>query len=415
MEYMTNDNLEKKVGNVKSPESRDGFSESSGEVEDEILGKVYNGIDKVEDGDREIKSTLQGAGGSLEAVETKRKSEEIVEEAEKAGNIMEDGIDEITGNVKDDAGSAEEEIEKDKQDYESETTKRINAWHEEKDYNKKREEMERYKRGLIEEAKTIEGDIEDLKKELKENIGKRSEAAKELIGQLNGGVEISELGMFEREEVKKAFGEVAVICKNNLNIAELKYLEEFSDAKGNFDSLMNEHKEKEINIEQLRIMADDMREAYEYLKKIKEGEEGEAQEEVRGILGRIGEAIRNDPELKKKLIAAGIIAALFAVAAGVGLGAVTVAKLLGISAAEVFVYGAGAIISGGVLLKKRKVIKEALKGGGGIAFGGACIAMSWFNEENRDRAVKGLSGLNFPSWYVAWRDILLGKENESKA
>ena len=315
-----------------------------------------------------------------------------------------------------DTGSVEGEIGEDEQDYESEATKRINEW-KGVDKDKKREEMEIYKNRLVEETRDIEKNIEKLRKELEENLEKRSEAAEKLDEQLKGGAEISGLEMFEREKIKEASRVNMIINENNLNIAKLEYLAKLSGTGDNFDNLMDGHKGEEISIEELEIMADDAKYYCDYLENMKEGEEEEAQEEVRGLLGRFGDAIRNDPELRKKLIAAGIIATLLVLAAGVGLGAVAAAELLGIdSALEALAWG-GAIASIGVLIKERKMIGKALLGGGKMGFGGALMLASWMlDEENRDKVVKAASGLNFPSWYVAWKEFLgLGKENESKA
>ncbi len=436
IEDMTNNSSKE-----KTVDTRDVKSLKSGEKSPEDLGKVNNevlegvGVEKGEIKDRAeiINDILQKAkDDNPEVVKTKKENREIVNEAvkssdeikRKAGDIANDENPKVETKIETDESKNKKskepvakETEETEQDYKSEVLGRLEDWEKRDDNDKKREEMEEYKNELIRKTRDIKESIEELQDELNENAEKRAEVARRAEDQLKSGVEISKLEVFEREKIKEALKEVEIICKNNLNIARLKYLEKFTEAGDNFDNLMDEHKGEEIKIERLEIMADDAKRSCDYLEDLKGDEEKEAQKEVKGILGRFGDAIRDDPELQKKLIAAGIIAALLVLAAGVGItyGPEIMALVTADNAMKVLAWG-GVGASLGVLYWKRKRIKKALGEGGKIGFGGALLVASWFNEKNRDDFVKGVSGMNFPSWYNSMGKILgLNRENESKA
>ncbi len=368
------------------------------ETKNEISGKVDKEVGEIKRGDQRINSSLHG-DNSLEANKIREEGGGIVDKAVESGDKAKEEIDEIV---------------------DGERADRIKEWEEEKDSKKKKKEIEDYKAKLEAENLLAEGEsIEDRIKELREEVTKlakeEGKAAVKLGEQLS--VADSKLEGIGQEEARKAISDLAENAKNNLNVAKLDYLLRTEE------DLMSTHKDKEITIENLEEMANDLENLENFLvefKRMSDADKKEAQKEIKAYY-EVVKKLMKDPKVLGILIASGVLLGLAALFLATGM---PVPEALGITAEQAalgIALGVSALGTGvvGGYLFSNKEQRERLKEYGKIAAGGVIgagiLGLGWLlNEEKWDKFMRGASKESYPAWYHFFKELFgLPKEGET--
>ena len=329
----------------------------------------------------------------------------------------------------------EETMEEVEQRYKNERNEEVKEWRErgeneneeeskerkEEDIKMYKEKMERETERLLKEKETAEECIERLKEEIEAAIMERSRAAEKVQNELESGVDVLELSVFDQQEARKALGELITINRNNLNIAKLEYLLEAK--KDGLGDLMDNHREREFTIEALERMAEEVSGLEMYAKELEEmgeAEKKEAQEEVLGFIEKLKKMKEENPEAYKALKRAGAIIGLLALAAALGMGGMAALgwleaeAVVGIGGKEVLMLGAagGAVISGRYLWKHKEKVAKGMGTVAGMGVGGLFMLASYLlDEKRRDDFMKKASGADLPWWYYS---LVSNKEDSKK-
>ena len=365
------------------------------ETGSEISGKVDEKVDEVKGGDQEIGSSLHG-DDSLDADKIRGESGRVVDEAVESGDEAKEGVDGIVG---------------------SESDRKIEKWNK-KNPDDKKEDIEKYRRGLEEEnllagEESIEDRIEELRGEIEEFAARRAEAAMKVRESLSG-VDTPKLEGIEQEEAKEMIRELAESARNDLDIAKLDYLL-IPEA-----DLMDTHKDKEITIENLQEMADDLEGLENFLiefEAMSEADKKRAQEEIIAFAEKIEKFYNKHPEIFYILAAAGVIVGLklLFIAAGIAVSAWPVWLTKEVLVASTV--GAGMIAGGAYhFIKKenRERLGKLIGGGAGALAGVGILGLSWLlDKEKWDKFVKGISKEGYPDWYKASVTFFGLEENET--
>ena len=369
-----------------------------------------------------------------EIKELSKEEEEILEMMEKLGDSAEKKeIENEIQKIADELSKIEEESElfkivnEEMQSMElnslfenARNKKRIEDWEKEYSDEEKKEEIGNYKEklkgelereDLLAEGEDIKDRIEELRKETEEFAKKKAEAAKKI------GDSVSELEGFEQgqgqEQAREMIKDLAEHARNNLNVAKLKWVLEGEEP--DFGDLMDTHKDREITIENLQEMADDLEKLNDYLEKF-EAMSKEAKEEAREEMEEFLKWLKEHPEIIGILAAAGALKGieLFLTAMGMG-----IPPWLPVAIESAIPLAVGLIGLRHVLKNKeqRERLKEFGKGALGGALGGILLLGGWLlDEKNRDEAMEAISGTKLPSWYHSWKKILgLGTEETGKS
>ncbi len=398
-EDMTKDKLDtEKISDaenekLKTPEE----AESSVEFAEKVLDDVDEETARVLDMGGETLETTQGLDSNdPERGKVENETREVADEAAENMDETKEGIDETVG---------------------SESDRRIKDW-ERMDDDLKKEEIEKYKEGLkgdaeaiLAKGESIEECIEKLRKETEEFAIERAAAAMKIREQLNGAD--SKLGGIEQGEAREMIRELAKNAKDNLNVAKLDYLLRTEE------DLMSTHKDKEITIENLEEMADDLESLENFLIELEglsEGMKIEAKEEVKSFVKKLKEFCDKHPEIIYVLAAAGVfMAAAFllsaigeAVPAWLTKELITVGAAVGVSA-----IGTGAL--GAYLCKEHgERLKEYGKIAAGGVIGAGILGLGWLlNKEKWEKFMKGASKADYPDWYHFMKELFGLKEDET--
>jgi len=234
----------------KDQEALEEKESSANEVAGEVLGNIGKETGEVFDaGGETLKTTEKLDGDDPERKRIEGETQEIKDEVIKSGDEAREGVDEIA---------------------ESESEKRIRDW-DETDDNKKKEEIESYeeilrvkleKDNLLAEGESIEDQIEELKKRTEEFAKKKAAMAMKVQEQC---ADAEKMEGIEQGEAREMIKDLARNAKDNLNIGRLKWFSQFE--ADNFGDLMNEHKVREVTMENLEEMADDLENLENFLAK----------------------------------------------------------------------------------------------------------------------------------------------------
>ena len=326
---------------------------------------------------------------------------------------VEDGTREVASKTVESRDEAKEEID---EIVGSESDRRREEWKNETDKDKKKEEIERYREGLkgdaeaiLAEGESIEDCIKRLREDLTEFASKTAEAAGKLEGQTEG------LG---QEEAREAIRDLAKSTKNNLDVAKLNYL-----LIPEVD-LLDKHKDKEITIENLEEMANDLENLENFLVEFEgksEEKKKEAQEEALAFADLVIK-LAKDPRTLEILKVAGVIVGVLTILTALGLGGHALfagVAALGITTEQAAIGTAlGAAAVGGYLFsskEQRERAKEYGKIAAGGVIGAGILGLGWLlNEEKWDKFMKGASKENYPAWYHFFKELFgLPKEGET--
>jgi len=315
---------------------------------------------------------------------------------------------------------AQNETDEEDEESGSENEKRVEDWknkpeeeRKEKIKNKK-EKLEKDLEKNVELPEDTAGKMKELRKyqeELKIKnkafIEEREDMLNKVQSQLDGGIDISSLDLGDRSEFKNVLSSFRNVTKNTLDIEKADYyLEAGKDELGD---LLDTHEDREISMEILEKIMGQIGDFEKYLKDLEDmtAEQLEVAEgEVRGLMDKLNDIYNKNPELFKKLLAAGVVIGVLILAAVV----------LGPAAVALYEW-ASAIEAGNITFEVTKVFFNYLGKGGAIAAGtaGAVVGggvlfkiISYLSDEKRrDDFVKEACGVSgFPSWYK----FLGGKE-----
>ena len=311
-------------------------------------------------------------------------------------------------------------------EYENKTDKRIKEWENKSDEEKVEVVKEKkigLEKDLREDVKVPEdvmgemGKLKDYQKELREKnrefIEEREDIMKKIQSQLDGGVDISNLDLGDRSEFKNVLSSFRNVTKNTLDIEKMDYYLEAGENE--LGDLLDTHEDREIAMESLEEIMGQIGKFEEYLKELESMTEKQleiAKEEVRGLLDKLNDIYKKNPELFKKLLAAGVVIGVLILAAVVlgpgAAGAFEWASTVGLEGISTGISGAtgatkallGCIGKGGAMTT------------GAIVGGGLFLkALSWISDgKNRDDLAKKLCGTDLP-WYAY---LASGRPGEKK-
>jgi len=230
---------------------------------------------------------------------------------------------------------------------------------------------------------------EELKKKNKEFLKEREDMMKKIQDQLSGGVDLSNLDLGDRSEFKNVLSSFRNVTKNTLDIEKVDYYLEAGENE--LGDLLDTHENREISMEIWEKMIGQISDFEKYLEELENmtKEQLEAAEgEVRGLMDRLNDIYTKNPELFKKLLAAGVVIGVL-ILAYVVLGPIAAGLYEWATALEIGSIGTGAI---------KELFGYLGKGGAmtaGAVIGGGILgkAISWIsNEENRDNLAELLCG-----------------------
>ena len=288
-------------------------------------------------------------------------------------------------------------IEEDEQ-FENKTEGRLENWR-----NKSKEEKIKVveeKRGKLEKdlGKNVETPKDvtrlkeyqgELKKKNKEFIEEREDIVNKIQVQLDGSIDLSDLDLGNRSEFKNVLSSFRNVTKNTLEIEKADYYLEAGENE--LGDLLDTHEDREITMEILEKIMGQISDFEKYLEELENmtGEQLEAaEEEVRGLMDRLNDIYNKNPELFKKLLAAGVVIGVLILAAVV-LGPLVAGTYEWATALEIGNIAFGATKAFFDCLGKRGAMTAGAVVGGSILF----KALSWISDEkNRDSFAELLCG-----------------------
>lgn len=296
-------------------------------------------------------------------------------------------------------------IEED-EEFESENEKRVEDWKNKPEKERvkvvgdKKEKLEKdlkknveLPEDMTEKMKKIKEYQKELKEKNRKFIEERGDMMNKVQSQLDSGINISSLDLGDRSEFKNVLSSFRNVAKNTLDIEKADYYLEAGENE--LGDLLDTHKDREISMEILEKIMGQIGEFEEYLKKLEDmtAEQLEiAEGEVRGLLDKLNDIWNKNPELFKKLLAAGAVIGVLILAAGV-LGPAAVALYEWASVIELGNIAPGATKAFFDIIGKGGAITAGATVGGGIFL----KAIAWLSkEENRDKFAEGFLGAKMP-------------------
>ncbi|MCK5465959.1 hypothetical protein KAI56_00465 [Candidatus Parcubacteria bacterium] len=311
-------------------------------------------------------------------------------------------------------------IEED-EEFGSESEKRVENWKNKSEEERtkivkeKREKLERdleknveLPEDLTEKTKELRAYQKELKIKNRAFVEERGDIVSNIQSQLDGGIDISSLDLGDRSEFKNVLSSFRNVAKNTLEIEKADYYLEAGEDK--LGDLLETHEDREISMEILEKIMGQIGDFEKYLKDLEDmtAEQLEVAEgEVKELLDKLNDIYKKNPDLFKKLLAAGAVIGVLILAAVV-LGPAAVALYEWASVIEL-----GSIAPGATKALFDCIGKGGAMTAGAVVGGGTLLKVfSWFSkEENRDKVAEGIFRAKMPA--IAY--LFNGRPGEKKS